>query len=795
MELIAGGVVGAAISESEKSIYEVIKTTIRFKSSFNRLKNTFEEIIPILEDTERLEMITGRAQQEIDFFKKELKKGTDIVLLCSKIKQWNLYRKYVYAKKIQSYNELLTNFFQINVPLHHLRATKQATHYLSNKIDLVKKEILDDVHEKVDFPSSSKRGCGYVGDIPELVVGLDSAVEELKVMLLKENVVVQPTDCLSLHLPTVVLISAPPGCGKTTLANMVCLDSTIKGLDELLEIQDDEDAMNQLGQLLKKIGTADKNPILLVLDNVWSPGLEHFVRRFMFKGIPGYKILVTSRFISKFHYMYELNLLNDQDAEHLLRHLVSPGGTLMSITDETLNKVVKACNGFPLAITVVGLSHGGKPEATWKTTLDKWSKGQSSIFDLSSVLLKSLKTSLDALCEKDMETVKEGFLDLGCFPKNQRISSTILLDMWVELYELDEDGMYTYNNLLELSYRNLLNVVATRKDDSGDLDHRYCDGLFVTQHDMLRELAIYESYQEAMELRKRLIIEIDGKGHLKDWVEMLKKPLTARLVSISTDETFTSSWPDIKLPEAEVLILNCRSKKYTLPQFMEHMNKLKVLIVTNYGFSFSELHNFLVVRNLSSLTRIRLEHVSIFTTSSSGFAFQLMNMQKLSLTRCEIGKALNFSTLFPNLVDFKMEHCGNLTEVPVGICDIVPLEKISITRCKKLRELPDKIGKLTNLKSLRLNNCTMLETLPESISCLGGLQELRLLDLSGCVMLRKMPTWIGYLQNLRILHMKGCLGIFELPTSVKDLQNLVVFCDEQNAALWELYPNIDVIQV
>ena len=73
-----------------------------------------------------------------------------------------------------------------------------------------------------------------------------------------------------------------------------------------------------------------------------------------------------------------------------------------------------------------------------------------------------------------------------------------------------------------------------RKDDSGDLDDRYCNGHFVTQHDMLRELAIHLSSQEAIELRKRLITEITGKGHPKDWVGMLKQPLTARLVSIST---------------------------------------------------------------------------------------------------------------------------------------------------------------------------------------------------------------------------------------------------------------------
>lgn len=82
-----------------------------------------------------------------------------------------------------------------------------------------------------------------------------------------------------------------------------------------------------------------------------------------------------------------------------------------------------------------------------------------------------------------------------------------------------------------------------RKDDSSDLDDRYCNGHFVTQHDMLRELAIHQSSQEAIELRKRLIAEILGKGQPKDWIGMLNQPLAARLVSISTGMlSFSSSF-------------------------------------------------------------------------------------------------------------------------------------------------------------------------------------------------------------------------------------------------------------
>lgn len=59
------------------------------------------------------------------------------------------------------------------------------------------------------------------------------------------------------------------------------------------EFQSDDDAINRLSALLLSVGGNDKNPILLVLDDVW-PGSEALVDKFTVQ-IPYYKILVTSR--------------------------------------------------------------------------------------------------------------------------------------------------------------------------------------------------------------------------------------------------------------------------------------------------------------------------------------------------------------------------------------------------------------------------------------------------------------------------------------------------------------------
>ena len=97
------------------------------------------------------------------------------------------------------------------------------------------------------------------------------------------------------------------------------------------------------------------------------------------------------------------------------------------------------------------------------------------------------------------------------------------------------------------------------------------------------------------------------------------------------DETFKSTWPNIQAPEVGVLVLNFRTNHYSLPKFIKSMDKLKTLILTNYGFFSAEISNFIVLGNLSNLKRIRLEQVSIHSLAMH--CDQLENLQKLSLIR------------------------------------------------------------------------------------------------------------------------------------------------------------------
>lgn len=263
-------------------------------------------------------------------------------------------------------------------------------------------------------------------------------------------------------------------------------------------------------------------------------------------------------------------------------------------------------------------------------------------------------------------------------------------------------------------------------------------------------------------------------------------PYSHQTACCFVDGEFTT-WPDIQLPDAEVLVLNFQTKKYALPQSVEKMNKLKVLIVTNDGFSRAELSNFQLLGSLSKLKRIRLERISSipFITMNPG---KLCSLQKISLCNCNVSQLFGNGSMkmldaFPNLQEMNIEN--DLGELSAGICDLVNLKKLCITNCFWLSLLPERIGDLVNLEVLRLRSCTDLKELPDSLT---NLKKLSSLDLSGSFSIKELPEEIGEMSSLRKIDIRGCRRFEELPKSILDLQQLEeVICDEDTKQLCGLF--------
>ncbi|KAG6729333.1 hypothetical protein I3843_01G021700 [Carya illinoinensis] len=777
-EAALGEVVGEAFSLLFETVKDVANKARLFEPTLKRLQFTLDSLTPIFQDIIRLNRELEHREEETKKLIDQMKKGEKLVRKCLKIQWWNYCMKPHYAGKLLELDEEISSFFQFDLQ------ALTARNVLETLVGV------NDIRKHMNLSVKNSRLSCAVPLPPDYIVGLDVSIKELKVQLLKKEV-------------PVLVLTAAGGCGKTTLVKMLCQDEEIKGTykdniffvpvsktpnlkviiqrlfshwgEQKVEFQSDEDAINQLEQLLKQI----EDPKLLILDDVWS---ESHIEKFEFC-LPNYKILVTSRTaFPGFSFTYNMKPLNDKDARTLFHHSANLQDRNSSIPDKDINKILKFCGGFPLAIKVIGRSLCGQPVEVWRSKAVKWSTDHS-ILGSNSDLLNCLGKSLDFL--DDELIIKECFMDLGSFPEGQRIHVTTLIDMWIELYELDEDGIHAIANLYEISARNLASLFVKRKDAS-DFANYYSED-YVTQHDLLRELAIHQSSQGPIEQRKRLFINIGENNLPKWWMDQKQQSLSANLLSISTDAMFSSSWCNIQPPEVEVLVLNFQTKNYQLPKFVEKMDKLKVLIVTNYGFLPAEVSNFQILGSLPYLKRIRLERLSIPFLCK--IPMQMSSLKKISLFMCSIGQAFrNFtvqvSDALPNLTDINIDYCKDLVEFPDGLCDIAHLKKLSITNCHKLSALPEAIGMLVNLEMLRLRSCTDLSELPESIR---SLQNLRILDISDCLSISKLPKHIGELRNLEELHMKGCLRLSrQLPESIMELKQLkLVICDEERARLWE----------
>ncbi|MFS7903314.1 putative P-loop containing nucleoside triphosphate hydrolase, leucine-rich repeat domain superfamily [Helianthus anomalus] len=133
------------------------------------------------------------------------------------------------------------------------------------------------------------------------------------------------------------------------------------------------------------------------------------------------------------------------------------------------------------------------------------------------------------------------------------------------------------------------------------------------------------------------------------------------------------------------------------------------LIITNYGYYFSEIQNFPEPQYLSGLTRIRLDHVSISSISTT--ILKLENLQKLSLIMCKLGKSFNqgISNKLTSLLEINIESCDDLTTFPAMLCNLVGLQKLNITNCHELTSLSEEFGNLSSLEVLRLASCSKLQ--------------------------------------------------------------------------------------
>lgn len=801
--------VGEIAAELLKQLFTISRKSCLCKSSAAQLITYIEELLPIIQEIKYSGVeLSAFRQSQLDRLSGTLNQGRELANKVLTSPRWNVYKNLQLARKMERLEKTVSRFLQgpmqahMVADVHHMRFE---TDERFDRLEGTARRIEQGLEQRLCAMKIGMVGDGWGGGwekhavrreeelmpmetfFENSLMGLELGKKKVKEMLIGRH-----------ENGGVVAISGMGGSGKTTLATELCRDEEVRNyyknrilfltvsqspnveqlrakISRFLFGNEAIGSLYAVPQWNVQLTSSNGSRNLVVLDDVWSPLV---LEQLIFK-TTGCKTLFVSRF--KFPTIvndatYEVELLGDDYAISLFCLSAFGQKFIPPAANESLVKqIVDECKGLPLALKVIGASLHGKPEQCWESARKKLLRGEAICGVHESKLLERMAISVEHLKDK----VRECFLDLGSFPEDKKIPLDVLINMWSELHDLDGEDAFT--TLLELSEKNLLTIVKDSR--AGDLYTGYHE-IFVTQHDVLRDLAIYLSNHGNINERKRLLMCKRDKALPKEWERHADSPFNARIVSVYTEEMKEMDWFPMEFPKAEVLILNFSSKEYFLPPFLDYMPKLKALIIINHGTLNSSLGNCSVFSNLLKLRSLWLEKVWVPQFSSS----PLRNLRKISLILCKLNNSFDQSVeelpcIFPCLEELTIDHCDDLVELPSSICDMSSLDCLSISNCHNLRELPSNIGKLKRVEILRLYACPTLKAIPEGIR---ELVLLKYLDVSQCINLAHLPEDIGCLTRLEKIDMRECPQIQRLPRSAALLRSLRrVICDDGVSWLWK----------
>ena len=202
-----GAVFGKALAELYDTVKNVGSKVLMFKSILKSFKSNLDLLAPVVEEIRRLNQELDRPEEETKSLIKDMKNAEQLIRICSEIQDWNYPFQAFYVTKLTDLDKAIVRFCKV-----HMQA--------QNKRDIFQiLEQLKSIREEMKSPIMKIHGlsCSVPGPL-DFTVGLDKPLKVLKMQLLKEKQQQQ------------LVLTAPGGCGKTTLVKMLCQDEQIQCL-------------------------------------------------------------------------------------------------------------------------------------------------------------------------------------------------------------------------------------------------------------------------------------------------------------------------------------------------------------------------------------------------------------------------------------------------------------------------------------------------------------------------------------------------------------------------------------
>ncbi|CAI9269319.1 unnamed protein product [Lactuca saligna] len=575
-------------------------------------------------------------------------------------------------------------------------------------------EIVKNINRRLHLP---------LGSIRPLLIGMDDSINFITSWL-KDG---------SSHTADILTISGIGGIGKTSLAKHVYglysrefqtssfieditrkCDGKFNGLLDLqkqlcYEISKPSSIhVYDVSVNTSKIENAlARKKAFLVLDDINT--LVQLDALLGSKGFhPGTKVIITTkdRWLTESCVLFKTNI-RPKHAKHFLEGLNWTESRKLFCFhafmcnhpkagfEEVLDKLVKYCQGLPLALEVLGKSLHNRDVGYWEGCMEGLMK------EVSSPVNNVLRMSFDSLLSKND---KELFKHIACF--------FVGTDRYVSETILEACDINTRSGITNLIDRCLLSIGRNNELKMHQLVQEM--GRFVVgqeSHDKPWKRSRVWYHKDSF----RVLKEKKGKGNLLGLaldMRMLEKEKLGTSFELKTDAL--SNMYSLML-----LQLNYVHLYGTYENFPEELRGLCM-----HGFHLKSIPSELPIENLVALD-MSYSNIESFVSYSN--PQQLEKRQKLdgpcikekrlfcslkilNLSFCKQLQSVGDFDLLPALERLILRNCIGLLDVCETIQHCVELILIDLSYCKKLEKLPRNIGMLKKVKTVLLDGCNLGES-------------------------------------------------------------------------------------
>ncbi|KAI5356132.1 hypothetical protein L3X38_009027 [Prunus dulcis] len=369
-------------------------------------------------------------------------------------------------------------------------------------------------------------------------------------------------------------------------------------------------------------------------------------------------------------------------------------------------RVIRYCQGLPLALRVVGSFLIKRPSAEWESHLEKLERSPDG--DIQKIL----RISFDGLPDEEK---REIFLDISCF--------FIGMDKDYVTQILKGCGFAQPIGISVLIERCLVTVSEENK---------------LMMHDLLRDMG-------------REIVREKSTGRPEKFSRLWKGE---DVIDVLSDESGTKKIEGVALHGSY-------GTRFTAQAFT-NMKKLRLLHLNNveltgeykyfpqkliwlcwHGFPLESIPDDFPTQ--PKLVALDLQWSALKIVWKDCKLHQNLKILNLSHSY-ELTKSPDFSKL-PNLEELILEDCESLSEVHSSIGDLGRLSLVNLECCRRLKDLPLNFYKSKSIETLLLNGCWSFEKLAEGLGDMVSLTTLKVEDTS----IRQIPSSISKLKKLEVL--------------------------------------------